>query len=104
MQSISEMEEDTGNLWPRFEQRTTKYVYSRREAFNLNSADGRFESSPEIPIAVISWFAQFLQTNVWVSTLNQVKTVFFPFLLEVLMKYCKTHLFDDIGHEYCQRH
>lgn len=51
-----------------------------------------FESRPEIQTADISCFAQFLHTNVWVSTLNQAKTVSFQFLLEVFMKYCNTYI------------
>jgi hypothetical protein len=42
MQSIGEMEEDTGNLRPRFQQRITKYAAdSRSKAYNLYSGGGR---------------------------------------------------------------
>jgi hypothetical protein len=47
MQSIGEMEEDTGNLRPRFQQRITKYTDSRSKARNLYSGGSRLRIPPE---------------------------------------------------------
>jgi len=45
MQRIGEMEEDTGNLRPRFQQLIIRYADSRSEAFNLYSVGGRLRIS-----------------------------------------------------------